>query len=316
MRKLTCAGVLVAFLLPQTALAWNDAGHMTAAAVAYLSLSPEVRAKVDALLRQHPAFPRFAAGLSHSAPDFGAVVFMRAAIWPDQIRSDSRFFDDTDANATPTPLLPGFPDMKIHRPWHFIDEPFTFEGTPTAEPESPNALTQILEFRSALGDDSVDENIQAYDLSWLIHLVGDIHQPLHAAARFSALHDQGDRGGNQFRLGPPEKNLHSFWDGSLSKDNNPQRLLALAKSLLKEFKPDAGEIEIADDEQAEETVTRWIDESATLARYVVYTVGTETAAPPNPKASSAYRSLARKIARHRIAVAGYRLGSIISDRLE
>ena len=54
---------LLAVLLPRPAAAWNDAGHMTIAAVAYQNLTPEVRTRVDALLRQHPDFAKLAEGL-------------------------------------------------------------------------------------------------------------------------------------------------------------------------------------------------------------------------------------------------------------
>jgi hypothetical protein len=316
MRKLTMISVAVAFLLPQAAAAWNNAGHEAAAAVAYLSLSAEVKERVDELLQQHPDFSTLSRGLMEEAPDFGLVVFMRAAIWPDLIRGDRRFFDDTNEDAEPTPLLPGFPDMKIHKPWHFIDLPFSTDGTPTAAPDTPNALTQIVEFRSSLGSSDVAENIQAYNLSWLLHLVGDIHQPLHGAARFSALHQDGDRGGNSFRIGSSERNLHTFWDRSFGVDDDPQEVAELARGLLRDFKRDATEVDIASDGAAESTVLGWVGESATLARYVVYTIGTETARPPHPSPSNSYRSLSREIARHRVAIAGHRLAAMISDRLE
>ena len=52
MRKLTLLLLLLATLVPSAAAAWNDAGHMTIAAVAYQHLTPEVRTRVDALLQR------------------------------------------------------------------------------------------------------------------------------------------------------------------------------------------------------------------------------------------------------------------------
>lgn len=316
MRKLATVGVVISLLLPQAAGAWNNAGHLTTATVAYLSLSPEARSRVDALLRQHPDFPLLARGLSQGAPDFGAVVFMRAAIWPDLIRNDRRFFDDTDPSAAETRLLPGFPDMKIHKPWHFIDLAFSTDGTPTTPPEAPNALTQIVEFRRSLGDPAIRENVQAYNLSWLLHMVGDVHQPLHGAARFSSRHRTGDRGGNLFLLASREKNLHSLWDGSLGTQDDPQVILGLARNLMREIQPDENEIGIPSDAAAESSVAEWVKESSTLAEYVVYTIGTETTSAPHPSPSTSYRALAGNIARNRVAVGGYRLGAILEDRLQ
>lgn len=315
MQKLAIAALLLA-VSPPPAAAWNNAGHMTAAGVAYLSLSPEVRTRVDELLRQHPDFARIAGDFPPDDPDFGAVVFMRAAIWPDLIRGDSRFFDDTNPEAEPTPALPGFPDMGIHKPWHFIDLPFTFDAAAVSQPDEVNAQTQIVAFRSALGDPDVTASEQAYDLSWLLHLVGDIHQPLHSAARFSALHPSGDRGGNSFLINSNERNLHSFWDRSLGTDDDPERALALAGQLRERFQVDPGELEIASAAPAESTVLRWVEESATLARYVVYTIGDERGQPPHPRPARTYRRLANTLANHRVAIAGQRIAAILDDRLD
>src|SRR5436305_9732449 len=154
---------LLAVLLPRPAAAWNDAGHMTIAAVAYQNLTPEVRTRVDALLRQHPDFAKLAKGLAADDPGFGLKVFMKASTWPDFIRNDPRFFDDLKTGVTPTPLLPGFPDMKVHKNWHYRDEGISFDGTATKPPDAVNALTQIVAVRSALGNPSVPASVQAYD---------------------------------------------------------------------------------------------------------------------------------------------------------
>jgi hypothetical protein len=63
-------------------------------------------------------------------------------------------------------------------------------------------------------------------------------------------------------------------------------------------------------------IRSWIDESVTLANYFVYTVGPEGTPDPNPTVTAPYRDLAKAIARHRVAIAGYRLSVMISDRLQ
>src|ERR1700758_3364100 len=55
---------------------------------------------------------------------------------------------------------------------------------------------------------------------WLMHMVGDIHQPLHCLTRVSATHPDGDRGGNLVLLNGPAKNLHFFWDDVLARDSH------------------------------------------------------------------------------------------------
>jgi hypothetical protein len=316
MRRSTLVLLLLTVVLPRPATAWNDAGHMTIAAVAYQHLTPGVRARVDALLRQHPDFAWLSLGLVADDPDFGIKVFMKAATWPDFIRGDARFFDDLKSGVTPTPLLPGFPDMKVHKDWHYRDEGISFDGTPTHPPAAVNALTRIVAMRSALGDPGVQASFQAYDLSWLEHLVGDIHQPLHAVSRFSALHPGGDHGGNEFHLDDPtdpKLSLHWFWDTALAADPDPQKAIALAKSVDGDYVRDDRGLVPATDAQA--VVLEWLEESGDLARYVVYTVGEERTQAPFVKVPDAYRTLANQIARHRAAIAGYRLAALINQGL-
>src|SRR5882724_2096264 len=172
MHRLTLVLLFLAVLLPRPAAAWNDAGHMTIAAVAYQHLTPEVRTRVDALLRQHPDFAKLSEGLTADDPDFGIKVFMKASTWPDFIRGDARFFDDLKVGVTPTSMLPGFPDMKVHKNWHYRDEGISFDGMATHPPDAVNALTRIVAMRGELGDPGVQASFQAYDLSWLEHLVG------------------------------------------------------------------------------------------------------------------------------------------------
>lgn len=298
-------------ILPEAASAWNKPGHETVAAIAYLSLSPEARDRIDALLRHHPDFSLLSNGLSEDDSQFGLKVAMRAAKWPDDIRTDSRFFDDTNPNATATPLLPGFPDMMRHRPWHFIAQGFSIDGTPTQTGTGPGALTQIIALQSSLSNPAISDSTKAYNLSWLLHLVGDIHQPLHCISRFSSRHTDGDGGGNAFRLTGDDSNLHTFWDDVLTPEQSFSRLIDLAQTLMGEVKRDVAEVAIAADPEV--SVRHWVDESVALTKYVVYTVGTEESNPIRVPRS--YRRLAKSIARHRAAIAGYRLGELLNQRL-
>jgi hypothetical protein len=166
---------------------------MTVAAIAYQQLSEPVRTKVDTLLAQHPDFAILSQGPSDD-PDFGLRVLMRAATYPDLIKSDPRFIEGDEPQPGDPAPLPGFPHMLRGRNWHFINVPFSTDGTALRPPRPINVLGKIVEFRAALGDPAVTPNVQAYDLSWLIHLVGDIHQPLHGVARFTSQHLNGDRG--------------------------------------------------------------------------------------------------------------------------
>ena len=68
---------------------------------------------------------------------------------------------------------------------------------------------------------------KALHLSWILHQLGDIHQPLHAVARFSRVLPEGDRGGNGVHLPNPRRqrdwsnNLHAYWDDLLGWTKTP-----------------------------------------------------------------------------------------------
>ena len=156
------------------------------AAIAYDRLTPQARAQVDALLQKHPDF----AALSRRRE-----AFLAASVWPDRIKSDRRFYDDTRPDAQPTPLLAGFPSMARQTNWHYIDIPFSPDGTPLKPRKSPNALDQLQRILKILGPADAEAS---YDLPWLIHLTGDVHQPLHCTSRFLKSQPDGDQGGNSY----------------------------------------------------------------------------------------------------------------------
>ena len=299
--------------------AWNNTGHMAVARIAYLNLLTDpannIKAKVDTLLTHHPDFNTLAKGIPVNDPNRSLIIFMRAATWPDLIKDDSRFVEgDAPSPSDPTPL-PGFPTMIRGRSWHFINIPFSSDGTTTKPPKPINALTKIVEFRNAIGNSAVQPNIQAYDLSWLLHLIGDIHQPLHSVARFTTAHPNGDLGGNEVKLAGGG-NLHSFWDDVVGLSENTGFIINLAKEISDETKPgDQSEIVISNDAATEQTILAWINESATLAKYYAYTIGKDGIGDPQPTITTRYQAFSKIIARHRIALGGYRLAAILNERL-
>jgi hypothetical protein len=68
----------------------------------------------------------------------------------------------------------GFDDKNMHRYWHYIDQPFSPDGTPLAQPPSINAQERIGLFRHTIASASVPDSLKAYDLVWLLHLIGDV----------------------------------------------------------------------------------------------------------------------------------------------
>ena len=173
-------------------------------------------------MTKNPDFANWVALLppNTAAADTNLMLFMIAATWADRIKSAAGFSEDnpTDINKCGPVSAQniGFTDHFRHRCWHFIDVAFAQDGTAILPPTPvPNAQERVDLFRPALGGN--DEDLKAYDLSWLLHLVGDLHQPLHCTTRVGQGHPDGDAGGNLVTVmpGTSTQKLHKFWDDVL-----------------------------------------------------------------------------------------------------
>ena len=214
--SLIVALVVLTLAVPLPAYAWNIPGHMLSGAIAYQVLqqeSPQTIDKVKAVLEKHPSYAnQWQARLQDvSVTDRDLVLFMQAAKWADDIRSN---------------------DKHQHRAlWHYINWPFKPDGQPpsvqTREPETVNILTAMAE-NGRIVKNETDPERKAIALAWLFDLVGDIHRPLHTAQLFTVDYPQGDRGGNEIcvrvtQAGQP-LDLHQFWDGVITSSQNLTRL--------------------------------------------------------------------------------------------
>ena len=100
--------------------------------------------------------------------------------------------------------------------WHFINTPYV-EGPVVAPIQPPgteyNVVWAIEQARNVLSNPDSSTLDKARQLRFLLHFVGDIHQPLHTASLYSAQFPDGDRGGNNFIVnGGNVSNLHEFYD--------------------------------------------------------------------------------------------------------
>jgi hypothetical protein len=281
--------------------AWNDFGHMTVAAVAWGHLHPVARARASALLRLNPDYSRWVNGVAPEQQD--VIAFLRASTWADAIKREPGYIDDgeqpdgPDANANI-----GYEDLREHRYWHYVDVPFSPDGTSLPEIRTPNAATRIAQFRQVLNDPTATARLKSYDLAWLLHLVGDIHQPLHAVSRFTRELPGGDLGGNRIRLCavPCRQELHYFWDAALGR-GTPAQALALARELPMPAKSQFADADVQD----------WLQESGQIARRVVYGLPIGPGAGPYPL-NLAYREQARSVARNQVALAGGRVAVLLN----
>lgn len=293
------------------------------AAMAYDRLLPGTRARVDALLRAHPDFTRLAEGVNAETAEGIREVFMRASVWADRIRSDARFYRETDRRAAPTPLLPGFPSMARREGWHYLTRSFSTDGTATIPLAEPNAASVMPQLADDMANPRVPASERSYNLVWIIHIVGDLHQPLHGTSRSTHEHPDGDAGGNRVfvRLWPdrPDSaNLHGVWDGWVGRAERNTRVDDIARRLAAGFPVAAGDsgdaLSIPRGAALARTVLRWADESATLAQYVAYDLPPRASDAP-PALSDGYLAQGERIARHRLALAAYRLAALLEAHL-
>ena len=322
-RNRTLFGACLGLLLARSVFAWGPIGRMTIAYVAYQHLTPEIKARVSTLLKLNPDYANWEkqipAGTSPEEHD--RIMFVAAAVWADDIKGESQYSDD---GPDPGGNIPGgatssqntgYSDLLRHRYWHFVDTPFSPDRSKLPDIPTPNAETQIDAFRAVLSSDQPDA-LKAYDLVWLIHLIGDIHQPLHAVDRITQDDLQGDAGGNKIKLyGDASTNLHAYWDDLLGSDGQycakkihcEDRAVVVSKTLPV---PNGRSVH-----QMKTSV--WIRESFELARTVVYQepIG-EKEATYTIIPWSAYELHAQAVAREQAALAGARLAQVLNQELK
>ncbi len=263
---------------------------MMIAAEAFRQLSPELKAQAIEVLKNHPDYQAWVAAY-HPNPDYdlASFVFMRSSTWPDEIRRSGSIYD--------------------HPNWHFIDYPLrppSFNFEPDAQPTN-DVLYGVAQCEQTLSDTNADPVLRAVYLSYLIHLIGDMHQPLHCESYFDADFPNGDRGGNDFyvKLGQQAVRLHPIWDGLLGEVESPITQWRLAGQIQAAY-PRAALPELTRDT----TPKSWSLESRKLAIRYGYLYGQlidgtnmETARP----LPEDYLTRAKAVAERQGALAGYRL---------
>ena len=230
------------------------------------------------------------------------MLFMLAARWADDIRTRD--------------------PAESHPLWHYVDFPFKPEGEPASiqviQPPEENILTAIAVNERILRTGS-DPARRGIALSWLFHLIGDIHQPLHAAQLFSREYPKGDRGGIEMcvrvSLNATPIELHRLWDGVITSGGNINRLRNIASDLLRRFSGSTfRELDHPEPEA-------WAKESYEIATKIAYENGSLRGTPKGPArdcrevnavtyVSNGYPARARLIANRRMYLAGYRLADL------
>ena len=281
----------IAALGPAPAQGWGDLGHKVTAIIAYRHLTPQARGKLDALLAADTD--------TLTAPDFAS-----RSTWADKYRSGHR---ETAAWH--------FADIEIDRP-DLQSACFGFPALNAAQlasqgPAEDCVVNKIEEFAAELQSAATPPAERLLALKFLIHLIGDLHQPLHAA-------DHGDKGGNCIGLtaeavrhhSAHAPNLHAYWDVALV-DAQGESAEQIADEL------DAGVTVALMNEWASGTARSWVMETFEIARRDTYALPSRpTCATGGAVAlSEAYRAEARKVAATQLLKAAIRMASMLNRAL-
>ncbi len=226
--------------------AFSDLGHKMVAAIAWQQLTPFAKQKVQRILGQ------------------GEKTFVNASTWADHIKGNESF--------------------NYLKPMHYVNLPKdALRYDRKRDCRKDKCVVQAIKTFSQVLTSQQEKN-KKLALRMVIHLLGDIHQPLHAGLR-------KDRGGNWYEVNYEGKDLslHKFWDHQLIKRMQLDWQQAAKQLTIANLKVDLAGPNI------------WAEESHKIAVDMVYNV------PENGKISDAYLLEADKIIKKRVLQAGWRL---------
>jgi len=283
-RSVLAGGLLIAWSCAPGAWAWGPQGHRTVGAIADRLLSPTAHAAVTRLLQ---------GDLDKFGNPSGRTTLESVAVWADEVRG------------TPAD----------HPRWHYDNVPVC--GTvPKARycADGQCNSEELKRLSAVLADPYAAPRARNEALKWIVHLVGDLHQPLHAA-------DNADGGGSRVLVALQgvrthgRENLHRAWDSALvqralqsrSRQQPPrdiEQLAAEARQLLR----DGGQ----------GTPDAWASQSNNLARNVAYHYP-QFACGTVPLGivllDTQYQEEAAALVRERLLLAGARLAALLEQTL-
>jgi hypothetical protein len=356
MRKAMVFLVLLGLALPSRVAAWHNEGHMAVARIAWQQLDDGQRKQALLLLERLPFKEDFFASPPADVPE-PMWKFAKAATWPDWVKSP------TGPSLQPEDVAK-IKQKYDKRNQHFVNLPFVhpeetdkfdavalrkqvLEPELNAQGEPRHALAAIKRSLKLLQAADTSAEDKAIHLCWVLHLIGDIHQPLHAVAligsqaKFSSERfgpqpfdaPGGDQGGNRcaIKVNKTDKNaleLHTFWDG-LQFSDRPKFPELEARVLEWLQDPKLKRDQFPELEKVE--LLAWAEESLELAKSKAYKEGDSllefTPLPLKHKPedllnldahplSDAYKQTAAEVAKKRIVLAGYRLADQLKPVLK
>jgi S1/P1 nuclease len=275
--------VILAFLIgiqSVNSYAWNALGHRVVANIAYDYLELSVRKKVDKMVLD----------LSKEYPDI--TYFNQIAPWPDTLRGQK---------------------IELYTRWHYINTPFSKDGTPLKDiVDTDNIVWAIESLKVILKNPKANAFERARSLAFLVHLVGDIHQPLHTVGYISAKYPEGDQGGNLYiikypAVKPQSMTLHRLWDqgiDSLTGDTSSENIKIITQAIVSMYPADYFGSKINNLEPVS-----WAEEGLEVASTFVYST------PENSVPNTMYLDRGRTMVEQKIALSGYRLANMLNQLL-
>ena len=300
-------------------LAWNAAGHQLMAAITWDLLSTQQQDYWVDILEHHPRFekdfkdhlPKY---VKNNPETYKEWVFRRASTWPDIARG-----------------IPAKEQDKYHHgSWHYINYSIFLDAKVNTkfvnrktkwQGDFNNKLNIIQALKGnieVLTKHGATKQQKAIALSWVLHLTGDAHQPLHSTALFSKSYfEKGDRGGNLIKISGQGQvtNLHWFWDSRLDNTTSFRIIDLKAKNLAEEYQVDALK-------NQNKSIKNWLKAANKVAQKHVYTplilsVLNESErkhnSQPTIHISNSYDIQARKTSKQLIVNAAFRMANILKS---
>lgn len=291
MRTLVIA-ILMA-VTPTVGFAWSNQGHMATGAIAYDTLmagDPSSVDKIVALMAQHPDHARFERALADTAgPTRTRRLFEQMARWPDDIRETPWSQPEWHYRAR---IVAGWPSV------------MTFS---VGEAHTAFALNLAI-----VRDPKRPASERAVALCWVFHILGDMHQPLHAGHRMDWRFPLTDRLGTiayvRTAEGADPRTFHDLWDEALDRPGTDVAGAETIAAMAAHVRPLAI--------SASGGFDQWFNESKALAATRAY--GPETmqgtrSPDAAPVLSAPYLRGMREIAIVRITQAGRRLAAMFQQ---
>jgi len=312
--------------------AWNSAGHRIISDITYDLLDDATRAKAVELIKSSPRFQfEFVDKMPANVKSESDAIkdrwcFLQSSIWADLVRGNA--------------------EWSIEK-WHYINKPFFLTDldeialknakdiqqstilpdkiASNVDPADLNAVQALRHCFERLASPTTSKEKKSTYLLWVMHVVGDLHQPLHSTSLYSRGRFQkpgGDRGGNSIKT-KQSGNLHALWDGLLGGAGiSLNEVRGRAQKLISDSKIK----KLGEDSASGIDPAVWVDEGHVVCKEAVYCkqiLDEVTNKEFNPKVALAtlvmteeYMTNGGRIARERAIQGAYRLAAVLKRYLE